>query len=120
MTAPTETPKPGRLAALLGFTPGRADAAAAFALLALTIGEVIFDSAGSLFLGHKQSVVKSGLSILWNPNVGLGEPMLANPAYGAIYPLNFIFYLTDPARALAIFTALHFLALCCAPRASGR
>ena len=44
---------------------------------------------------------------LWNPHVFMGVPFLANPQSAVLYPLNWPFYLLDPARALPAALMVH-------------
>jgi len=57
-------------------------------------------------------MVKSGELPLWNPYILSGTPLLATESpRGFLYPLNVIFVLTDPLRALGYASFLHlFLA----------
>jgi hypothetical protein len=45
--------------------------------------------------------------ILWNPFLGGGKPWLADPHYGFLYPLNFIYHVIPPAKALLFSVMLH-------------
>lgn len=44
---------------------------------------------------------------LWNPDSLCGQPLLANLAFPAFYPPNWLFLGLDPLRAIGWFVALH-------------
>ncbi len=51
---------------------------------------------------------KSGLP-LWTGRLGNGSPVLANPAYGVLYPPNLLALGAEPSRALTLLTVAHAL-----------
>lgn len=44
---------------------------------------------------------------LWNPLLGNGTPLLANPMHAALYPPNLVFAFVDPAAGLTWLSILH-------------
>ncbi|HMA47394.1 MAG TPA: hypothetical protein VKP11_09375, partial [Frankiaceae bacterium] len=56
-------------------------------------------------------VYSAGGLPLWNPDVLLGAPFLANGDAAELYPLSSLFFLGSPARLYGVQIALH-LALC--------
>lgn len=44
---------------------------------------------------------------LWNPWLGNGTPLLANPMQAAVYPLNLLFLILEPAAGLTWLAILH-------------
>lgn len=102
---------------LLGFRPERGDRLAALFLAASFLAFFapgIFG--GRLFwfgdlalddIPRKADLARSGLALLWNPWLGFGEPLAANPEWAAFYPLNFLFHLLPAAPAMTVFILLH-------------
>ncbi|MCS6860783.1 MAG: hypothetical protein NZT92_10750 [Abditibacteriales bacterium] len=57
--------------------------------------------------------LRQGIIPLWNPHAFCGAPFLANGQSAVLYPLNFPFWLMDPARAFGWSAALHFFLAGC-------
>lgn len=51
--------------------------------------------------------LRAGEIPLWNPDSLCGQPLLANLAFPAFYPPNWLFLVLDPLRAVGWFVALH-------------
>ena len=56
-----------------------------------------------------RSVVREGAFPFWNPYFSGGQPLAANPAYSAFYPLPWLALPSDGFHALAVVTVLHYL-----------
>ncbi|MGC9467060.1 MAG: hypothetical protein ACP5HS_00580 [Anaerolineae bacterium] len=53
-------------------------------------------------------VVKGGESLLWNPALFAGAPLLANSQVGALYPLNWVLWLIAQPSLAGIARVLHW------------
>ncbi len=53
--------------------------------------------------------LQSGILPLWNPHQFCGTPFLANGQSAVFYPLNFVFWIFDPAFAFGVSAFLHTL-----------
>ena len=53
--------------------------------------------------------LEAGQAPLWNPYIGCGQPLLANPNNVAVHPLNFLFRLFDVPTAITLYVAIHRL-----------
>jgi hypothetical protein len=56
-----------------------------------------------------RSVVRGGAFPFWNPYFSAGQPLAANPAYAALYPVSWLALLSDGFHAFAVVTVLHYL-----------
>ncbi len=68
--------------------------------------------AGHLFPALKAKVAQAwadGRLPLWNPDVGCGSPLLADPMTQALYPPNLVFLGRDPLLGMKLFVWLHLL-----------
>lgn len=54
-----------------------------------------------------QRLFRHGQSLLWNPYLGEGQPLAANPAHEIFYPLTWLFFLLPVRPAIAISLATH-------------
>ncbi len=55
-------------------------------------------------------VVSSGSLPLWNPYFGFGRPLLADPAYQALYPPTWLNLVVSPALYYKVFVVVHCFA----------
>ncbi|MFN7974546.1 MAG: YfhO family protein [Acidobacteriota bacterium] len=55
--------------------------------------------------------IAAGEAPLWNPYVGCGQPLLANPNNVAVHPFNVLYRLAGVPRAVTLYIALHRLVL---------
>ena len=79
------------LAALAGFAPAHRDLPDYFVPLRARTALVVAGERGPF----------------WDPNVGCGEPYLANPQTGVLYPPAWLAVLVPPARAVWLEAGLH-------------
>jgi hypothetical protein len=56
-----------------------------------------------------RSVVRDGAFPFWNPYFSSGQPLAANPAYSALYPIPWLAFASDGYQAIAVITVLHYL-----------
>jgi hypothetical protein len=56
-----------------------------------------------------RSVVRGGAFPFWNPYFSGGQPLAANPAYSAFYPIPWLALPSDGFHALGVVTVLHYL-----------
>ncbi|MBV9068287.1 MAG: YfhO family protein [Acidobacteria bacterium] len=56
-----------------------------------------------------RSVVRDGAFPFWNPYFSGGQPLAANPAYAAFYPVPWLAFASDGYQAIAVITVLHYL-----------
>jgi hypothetical protein len=56
---------------------------------------------------HAMARLGRGEIPAWNPLLGLGGPLLANPAVGTFYPLSPLLWLGEASWALDLFLVLH-------------
>jgi hypothetical protein len=56
-----------------------------------------------------RSLVRGGSFPFWNPYFSGGQPLAANPAYSAFYPIPWLALLSDGFHALGVITVLHYL-----------
>lgn len=84
------------------------------------LGRIIFQSAvqsdGDILLYYypvKTAIRSLWLhhhSLVWNPFLGEGQPLAANPEHGLFYPFTWLIFLLPVARALAIAQVTHYVA----------
>jgi hypothetical protein len=104
--------------ALVARRPGRAAVAGlallvAFVLADVLRGRVLFErDIAALQWGLAASFARSvaaGSPPLWNPWMGFGQPMLANPAAQVAYPPTWAGLLLAPERWYSVYAAGHLL-----------
>ncbi len=81
--------------------------------LPVFLGEIVFFRDPAHWIYPARYFVRAALlrgdSPFWNPDVGLGFPVLANPLYGIFYPPNWLYLLT-PEDLVASMTTWQGLA----------
>ncbi len=80
---------------------------------ALFGGRTLFErDIAVLYLGESESFARclaSGAWPLWNPHVGFGQPMLADPGQQVLYPPTWLNLLVSPETHYALYSAGHLL-----------
>ncbi len=89
---------------LRGFAPFGSDAQAPWTILQ-------WDALGQYYpwRAFVARELHAGLLPLWNPHQFCGTPLLANGQSAVFYPLNFVFWILDPAYAFGVSAFLHTL-----------
>lgn len=102
---------------LAGFAPGLLSAAVVIGLAVLVFFELVFlgrvpfeRDIHSLFWGQCAAfarMVKEGAWPVWNPWLGFGQPLLANPGAQVLYPLTWLNLAMPPEDYAAVYVVVH-------------
>jgi hypothetical protein len=102
---------------LRGVAPVLLPVAAVIGLAILVFFELVFlgrvpfeRDIHSLFWGQCESfarMVKEGAWPVWNPWLGFGQPLLANPGAQVLYPLTWLNLVMRPEDYVAVYAVVH-------------